>query len=357
MKTELTPALIIEDDPSWQGILTEILVDSGFSVDVVDHLNAALEKIHTTPYQLALVDLSLAGQNHHNQDGLIILKTIQQRAPACITILLTGYANVELAVSVIQEYGAYTCLRKETFRRADFRQILAQALLKGKAADLKTNPSNPQDDTIQHHLADFQQHTATLGSALVVEDDAGWRSLLADLLIEAGYKVYVSSSYGESLGLIKRERFKLAVADISLASSVSPMKNQDGLLLLSATRQANIPTIIVSGSADTTLINQAFLEQSVFAFLEKQSFDRQTFIQTALQPQVNTPKIANLTEREMEVLAYIARGMSNKEIASAMYITINTVKRHLKSIFEKINVNSRAGASAYAIREGLETRN
>ena len=54
-----------------------------------------------------------------------------------------------------------------------------------------------------------------------------------------------------------------------------------------------------------------------------------------------------LTEREIEVLTLVAQGLTNKEIASALFISVNTVKRHLKPIFEKLEVNSRAAASAY----------
>ena len=66
--------------------------------------------------------------DHKNQDGLKVLNAIKQSLPNCVSILLTGYASVELAVNVIQDYGAFTCLRKETFRRVDFREVIRQAL-------------------------------------------------------------------------------------------------------------------------------------------------------------------------------------------------------------------------------------
>jgi DNA-binding CsgD family transcriptional regulator len=45
--------------------------------------------------------------------------------------------------------------------------------------------------------------------------------------------------------------------------------------------------------------------------------------------------------------------MTNKEIANALVITPNTVKRHLKSLFIKLDVNTRSAASAVAIRAGI----
>ena len=67
-------ALLVEDDPSWQGILTEILNDYGLKVDCTDNSKAAIEMLRATPYRLAIVDLSLAGKDHHNQDGLRVFQ-------------------------------------------------------------------------------------------------------------------------------------------------------------------------------------------------------------------------------------------------------------------------------------------
>jgi len=60
-----------------------------------------------------------------------------------------------------------------------------------------------------------------------------------------------------------------------------------------------------------------------------------------------------LTGRELEVLTLLARGKSNKEIGANLYISETTVKAHLRSIFEKLNVLSRTEAIAAASRRGL----
>jgi DNA-binding NarL/FixJ family response regulator len=60
-----------------------------------------------------------------------------------------------------------------------------------------------------------------------------------------------------------------------------------------------------------------------------------------------------LSEREIEVLKLMAQGKSNKEIATALFITEGTVKSHGKSIFAKMNVSSRAEAVAEATRRGF----
>lgn len=56
------------------------------------------------------------------------------------------------------------------------------------------------------------------------------------------------------------------------------------------------------------------------------------------------PLVEPLSEREIEVLALVAGGLSNREIADQLYITIGTVKRHLTNIYQKLGVNNRTGA-------------
>ena len=60
-----------------------------------------------------------------------------------------------------------------------------------------------------------------------------------------------------------------------------------------------------------------------------------------------------LTARELEVLKLVAQGMSNREIASELYISENTVKNHVRNILEKLHLHSRMEAVVYAVREKL----
>ncbi len=60
-----------------------------------------------------------------------------------------------------------------------------------------------------------------------------------------------------------------------------------------------------------------------------------------------------ITLREREILALIAKGRANKEIASALGIAEDTVKRHISNVLQKLRVNDRAQATAEAIRRGI----
>ena len=68
---------------------------------------------------------------------------------------------------------------------------------------------------------------------------------------------------------------------------------------------------------------------------------------------------AGLSARETEVLGLIARGRSNQEIASDLFLSVRTVERHISTIYEKIGAHgkaARAAATAYALKHGLAAR-
>ena len=60
-----------------------------------------------------------------------------------------------------------------------------------------------------------------------------------------------------------------------------------------------------------------------------------------------------LTDRELQVLRFVAKGMNNREISKQLYISENTVKNHVRNILEKLQLHSRMEAVMYAVREKL----
>ncbi|MGN0087308.1 MAG: LuxR C-terminal-related transcriptional regulator [Alloprevotella sp.] len=82
--------------------------------------------------------------------------------------------------------------------------------------------------------------------------------------------------------------------------------------------------------------------------LERQVAERQG---TAELP--NVPAADVLSDREKEIVGCIVRGMTNKEVAEKLFISLNTVLTHRKNISRKLNIHSIAGLTIYAIAGGL----
>ncbi|UCD43541.1 MAG: response regulator transcription factor [Chloroflexota bacterium] len=76
-------------------------------------------------------------------------------------------------------------------------------------------------------------------------------------------------------------------------------------------------------------------------------------LQEISQPPTQTRTDDPLTEREVEVLKLIARGMSNQEIAEQLVISETTVRTHVSRILSKLHLASRTQAALYALKEGL----
>ena len=76
-------------------------------------------------------------------------------------------------------------------------------------------------------------------------------------------------------------------------------------------------------------------------------------VATRLLGQMRTPHREELSEREIEVLDLVAKGKSNKEIATQLHVSVATVKSHLLHIYAKLGVDDRTQAVTTAIQRGL----
>jgi DNA-binding NarL/FixJ family response regulator len=80
-----------------------------------------------------------------------------------------------------------------------------------------------------------------------------------------------------------------------------------------------------------------------------------SLVEYTLRNEARKPELS-LTPREMDVLQLIARGKYNDQIASTLSITEGTVKNHLTSLYDKLDVHSRAELVAYAWQNGLVSK-
>ena len=115
-----------------------------------------------------------------------------------------------------------------------------------------------------------------------------------------------------------------------------------------AERQA--PLAVGERAPDFTLADQSGKPVTLSEVL-----GRRSAVVLAFYIKADTPGslIGTLSSREMEVLTELAQGLSNKLIARALQMTENTVKFHLKNVFQKLGVKHRAQAIRVAQDQGL----
>lgn len=104
------------------------------------------------------------------------------------------------------------------------------------------------------------------------------------------------------------------------------------------------PEELIAAIRAVTAGGNYFGPQVAQELLERVSHDKHVEESGLLEP---------LTDRELDVLKLIGRGLSNNQIAEELILSIKTVKTHTANIFAKLGFNSRTQAAIYAIRRGL----
>ena len=214
-------------------------------------------------------------------------------------------------------------------------------------------------------------------SALIVEDLPDIRAWLSEAAREAfpGLTVTAVGRCDEALAAIPRERFDLALVDLGLPDG-------SGLDVLAALRslQPSALAVVVTIHDDDDHLFPA-LQAGAFGYLLKEQprealvpqLLRMTQGEPPLSPPIARRVLAHftagpsrrqallreaedevrLTEREAEVLQRVAKGFTLPEIAQQFGLSRHTVADHIKQIYRKLNVSSRAEAALEAARRGL----
>lgn len=82
-------------------------------------------------------------------------------------------------------------------------------------------------------------------------------------------------------------------------------------------------------------------------------FDPSVMQMMLQQPKKGDDNLSELTDRELEVLRALTRGLSNREIAGMLFVTEHTVKKHISSILCKLDLKDRTQAALYAVSNGV----
>ncbi len=107
---------------------------------------------------------------------------------------------------------------------------------------------------------------------------------------------------------------------------------------------------IVYSFYDNSLLKQF---DNIFPITEDVSKIIRIINKTCNNKSSDNPKDEHLTEREIDVLQWLAKGLSNKEIADKLNVSIHTVNTHRKHIMDKTGIRSMAGLTIYAVSKGI----
>ncbi|MFZ1254802.1 MAG: response regulator transcription factor [Saprospiraceae bacterium] len=191
---------------------------------------------------------------------------------------------------------------------------------------------------------------------LIVEDEPLIAENLAMYLNNNDFEVVgMAYDYDEGLRLLNETKPDIALLDINLESQ------QDGIDIGSYIfKNIKIPFVFLSSYSDKQSLDRAkkiqpsgylvkpFHEKSLLTTLEISlaNFAIQANNQAPILvlPQINKHLLSSLSDREFEVVQLIYSGKTNQQITQELYISINTLKRHINNAYMRLDVNSRTSA-------------
>lgn len=202
---------------------------------------------------------------------------------------------------------------------------------------------------------------------LIVEDDARLREVLS-ILLHGVYLPTLVGSAREALDALSLGDFALALVDLRLP-------DLDGVQLISllVAQRPRMPMLVLSAvSRDAEIVAALRAGASGYLFKEDLGARLLPAIEDALAggvplsrgaarvlrdelrraeaPEERLP--SPLTEREREVLSLLARGLSYEDIAQTISISLNTVRGHVRALYEKLGVSTKSEAVLVAIQRG-----
>ncbi|HEY9693981.1 MAG TPA: response regulator transcription factor [Oculatellaceae cyanobacterium] len=149
-------------------------------------------------------------------------------------------------------------------------------------------------------------------------------------------------------GIAATQKIKEALPDVRVVVLTSHTTETEVVAALSSGADA----YCVKGTSVDRLLTAIAAAQEGATYLDPQIARK---VIDHLQPPAPEPNknIAQLSERELEVLKLMVEGRSNPEIAAALYLSPNTIKTHVRGIMNKLAVDDRVQAAVVALRSGL----
>lgn len=193
-------------------------------------------------------------------------------------------------------------------------------------------------------LLDTLEDVSVLGSAATAAEAAGV------LAIGEPHVALIDVSLVQDSGIDLCERLKAQVPDLKVVMLTA---SESGADLYESVRAGASGYLLKSSSFDevTEAIRAVVRGQSMISpVMASKLLDE---FKQATSPDQAASRRRRLSDRELEVLRLVARGLNNRDVAKALTISENTVKNHMRSILDKLKLRSRTEAAMYAVRENL----
>jgi DNA-binding NarL/FixJ family response regulator len=200
---------------------------------------------------------------------------------------------------------------------------------------------------------------------LVVDDDPNLVLLVKDYLEFRGYEVVAASNGLEALEVMRRLTPDLIICDVM-------MPEMDGYTFVQTLRSDRatdwIPVIFLSARGQTAdrvrglnagaeaYLVKPFEPEELVAQVEATLKHTERLLQmqgAPVQPAIQLDREVELTPTETKVLQYVARGMSNREIAEVMGVSQRTIESHVSNMLAKTGLHNRTELARWAIESGL----
>lgn len=199
---------------------------------------------------------------------------------------------------------------------------------------------------------------------LIVDDHFVVRSgLVASLELDDAVRVVAEAEHGvEALAAYRDFQPRIVLLDLQLPGTggievTAQLRELDGgariLIFSTFARDDEIDAALRAGALG--YLQKSASREELLAALRSVAAG-QRYLPADISRRLTALRLGpSVTPRERQILELIAAGQANKEIASALGVSEDTVKRHVSHILEKLDVNDRAQATAEAIRRGIVT--
>jgi DNA-binding NarL/FixJ family response regulator len=193
---------------------------------------------------------------------------------------------------------------------------------------------------------------------LIVEDEPAIAEHIAAYLDNEDFEVSgIAYDSEDALLELKTNTPDAVILDINLESET------DGIAIAQTINNTyKLPFLFLTAHSDKHTLNRAkevnpsgyivkpfnekTLQASVEIAIANHSFQVNNQLPKLLSSKINSAVLDPFSEREFEVLQLVYDGIANKQIATQLFISENTVKTHLKNIYVKLNANTRYGVMA-----------